>query len=323
MEAKIWDGKPYNLPAIEKKLAELFPYERIKSVIKNIVKITASYISENGLQSVVFGVSGGVDSAVICGLMKDVQTVLNEKYNYQIEVIPMILPCHSKAVDERLAREVCQHFGFTPQKNDLSKIYDSFFKEELADHEPNKHAEDSQKHAFKIRCGNIKARLRMAKLYDTAQRSHGIVISTDNKTEELLGFWTLHGDVGDYCPIQKLFKYEVYQIARDYEIPAGIIERQPTDGLGISSSDEEQIGLPYSVVDYLFYHLAQEVFFDFTPESKEQQSKSQQELEKIVKQEPYALVSHEAIQKLIDSRVFSTAFKRRNPLSIPRNLIIT
>ena len=105
----------------------------------------------------------------------------------------------------------------------------------------------------KFRQGNIKARLRMICLYDLAQLHHGMVLSTDNLTEYLLGFWTLHGDVGDYGMIQQLWKSEVYDIGEwlienetswtesQKKALQSCIECQATDGLGISNTDLDQI----------------------------------------------------------------------------------
>jgi NAD+ synthetase len=92
-------------------------------------------------------------------------------------------------------------------------------------------------------------------LYDLAHQHDGIVLSTDNLTELLLGFWTLHGDVGDLGMIQSLFKTEVYglasYLARKFEVDymdagaAKVIRRciaaVPTDGLGVTNSDLDQL----------------------------------------------------------------------------------
>lgn len=119
--------------------------------------------------------------------------------------------------------------------------------------------------------GNLQARCRMMYLYDIASRHKGLVMSTDNQTEYQLGFWTIHGDVGDFDPIQDLWKTEVYELAKwisnrykniehHHTIMTGAgsksdaielsIALTPTDGLGISNSDLEQIGAKsYDEVD--------------------------------------------------------------------------
>ena len=125
--------------------------------------------------------------------------------------------------------------------------------------------------------GNLQARCRMMYLYDIASRHKGLVMSTDNQTEYQLGFWTIHGDVGDFDPIQDLWKTEVYGLANymrdryrskalealhnDYKETCDKYRAMsyavyssckliPTDGLGISNSDLEQIGAKdYDTVD--------------------------------------------------------------------------
>ena len=106
--------------------------------------------------------------------------------------------------------------------------------------------------ADKIRLGNIKARIRMIQLYHLAHYHKGIVLSTDNMSEYMLGFWTIHGDVGDYGMIQNLWKTEVYGLLKSYIRPNSdeikkntiqkIIDAVPTDGLGITDSDLDQFG---------------------------------------------------------------------------------
>lgn len=122
--------------------------------------------------------------------------------------------------------------------------------------------------------GNLQARCRMKHLYDIASIRKGLVMSTDNQTEYQLGFWTIHGDVGDFDPIQDLWKTEVYELAKwilgkyekcnighaDCFFDMGAAQKvyaleqsialTPTDGLGISNSDLEQIGAKsYDEVD--------------------------------------------------------------------------
>jgi NAD+ synthetase len=115
----------------------------------------------------------------------------------------------------------------------------------------------------KIRYGNIKARLRMIYLYNLAQQHKGLVLSTDNYTELLEGYWTLHGDVGDLGMIQNLWKTEVYELAKylvENELKTTkekqalqlCIDAVPTDGLGITNSDLEQLDAKdYNEVDFI------------------------------------------------------------------------
>jgi NAD+ synthase len=108
----------------------------------------------------------------------------------------------------------------------------------------------------KIRRGNLKARVRMMFLYDKAAEFNGCVLSTDNYTEYLLGFWTLHGDVGDIAPVQCYWKTEVYEMAKWLVQNEGLtcmqkaIDIIPTDGLGVTKSDFDQLGMnSYEAID--------------------------------------------------------------------------
>ena len=106
------------------------------------------------------------------------------------------------------------------------------------------------------RQGNIRARLRMITLYNLAHKVAGCVGSTDNFSELAAGFWTLHGDVGDIAPIQSLNKsWEVPMLAKMLDVPQATVEAVPTDGLGISNSDADQLGMSYLEFDIALFEL--------------------------------------------------------------------
>jgi NH3-dependent NAD+ synthetase len=145
-----------------------------------------------------------------------------------------------------------------------------------------------------------------------AGRTNGIVLSTDNYTEFLAGFWTLHGDVGDYGMIQNLWKTEVYGMSRylveEYtKDKAGFraaallacIEAVPTDGLGITNSDFDQIMPDHdrTKTPEQLYHEVDMVMLDMIRGKADKNNP-------IVK------------------RYEATHFKRNNPVSISRTLIL-
>jgi NH3-dependent NAD+ synthetase len=131
-----------------------------------------------------------------------------------------------------------------------------------------------------------------------------MVLSTDNWTELMLGFWTLHGDVGDYGMIQNLDKTEVYELAeyivsdlrskgatKKADALQTCIVAVPTDGLGITNSDLDQIQAEtYQEVDTILHSYLDKRDISF-------------------KEHPVVL-RHER-----------THFKRKNPVSIPRSKI--
>ena len=158
---------------------------------------------------------------------------------------------------------------------------------------------------MKVRLGNIKARLRMIQLYHVAHSLHGMVLSTDNYTEYLLGFWTLHGDVGDYGMIQHLWKSEVYSMAQCIDLIVefdytrvnamnACVDAVPTDGLGITESDFDQFDVSsYQEVDRILYNYIYS------------------------KPEEWELVIPKVVQMYK-----ATLHKRMNPISISRHAIM-
>lgn len=253
---------------------------RVKTVIRKEIE---DYISQYKLSALLLGISGGIDSALCAALLAPVCVKLN------IPLIGRSIAIESNSRDE-IARSIavgnafCDDFAFM----DLT---DTFLinRQNLPD------LNDSM--LSKLRQGNMKARMRMIILYDLAQLHQGIVISTDNYTEYLTGFWTLHGDVGDYAPIMNLWKTEVYYLAyhllqecNESQASAlqSCIDAVPVDGLGISKSDCEQLQVDN-------YYQADQIFFQYF-ENPEQVSKN-----------------HPLVK-----RYNSSAYKRNNPISIPR-----
>ena len=221
-----------------------------REMVANIKAEIKKYIVENNLKSLVLGISGGVDSALVAALAS---TVCNE---VGIPLIGRSITIETNSKEEvRRSHLVGSSFCNDFKEVNLTGLY-IFMKETYEDLE----LQADEGIDRKIREGNLKARIRMTYLYDIAKANKGIVLSTDNLTEYYLGFWTLMGDVGDYGPIQQLWKTEVYEMTRylcttqDYEnnmsALMACIDAVPTDGLGITTSDLEQIGASsYDEVD--------------------------------------------------------------------------
>lgn len=208
----------------------------------------ADYLENSKLQSLVLGISGGIDSALCAALLKPVC----EQFN--IPLIGRSITIETNKEDE-IARSIAVGEAFCHDFQHLD-LTETFYanKKLLVDYD------DSQ--LSKLRQGNMKARMRMMVLYDLAQLHRGMVISTDNYTEYLTGFWTLHGDVGDYAPVQHLWKTEIYSLStfllkEENEAQRAAlqscIDATPVDGLGISQCDCEQLGVPnYFEADKIF-----------------------------------------------------------------------
>lgn len=253
-------------------------YEHVFNVL---VDKTAEYVTSNNLKAMVLGISGGIDSTVVAAICHEVSKKTD------IPLIGRSLPIKNKedefSVSELVGEAFCDEFKVFNLSNSYKaslfdlcadaglikdcKGYDWYWVsdlEELTGRTP-------------IANGNLQARCRMKHLYDIASIRKELVMSTDNQTEYQLGFWTIHGDVGDFDPIQDLWKTEVYGLANylrdrykskalealhnDYKETCDKYRAMsyavyssckliPTDGLGISNSDLEQIGAKsYDEVD--------------------------------------------------------------------------
>jgi len=222
----------------------------LQTIFENAIVGGCGFLKNNPMiDNMILGFSGGIDSCMT-GLLANAVIEKMAKSGRHIGLIGYSLPIITNEDDEiQRARDAGEVFSSSFAEVDLSKAYmnliqaiDNSLFYEMYGHEAAR-PEDA-----KIRAGNIKARMRMMYLYDKANKYNGVVLSTDNYTELLLGFWTLHGDVGDFGFLQELWKTEVYYLA-EYLAGRGIatsiledaINAKPTDGLGVSDSDLDQL----------------------------------------------------------------------------------
>jgi len=246
-----------------KKIEKLNKKQRVE-VIKNARKEIRRYVKENNLKSLVIGISGGLDSAVVAALCQS-------KYT-GVPLIGLSIPMDSSKEHReqaiRIGEKYCdgfeefvywgttgymKHFEANEDCIDTNKIMNIIFKNlETNDRLLKKAGISIKKEYSKVLKGNMKARMRMITLYDMARRSEGMVLSTDNLSEYLMGFWTINGDVGDFGPIQNIGKgFELPQIAKELGVPKDIIKQKPSDGLMVTedNTDEAQLGANYKEVD--------------------------------------------------------------------------
>jgi nicotinate phosphoribosyltransferase len=244
--------------------------------IANIRQCLTEYLQKWDLKALVIGISGGIDSALTALLAEPVCQELG------IALIGISMPIESNKPEE-----IARAFALGTSTNmifreiDLTAQYraDQVWVRGLEDLDqwissgefPVPDLTDKAEH---IRNGNIKARLRMITLFNLANAFHGMVLSTDNYTELMQGFWTVAGDIGNYGMIQNLWKTEVYELAQylanefiangettKADALQACIDAPSTDGLGVSTTTLEQLGAPTfaeverQLKDYLCDHL--------------------------------------------------------------------
>ena len=191
-----------------------------------------------GFESVVVGASGGVDSSLVVALAC---RALGSDHVY-----PVTMPYRtSSAQSEEDARAVCAQYGIEPEVENITDQIDAYF--------------DRHPDAGLTRRGNKMARERMTILYDLSMAHGSLVLGTSNKTELLLGYGTLFGDMASALnPIGDLYKTQVYAMGRALGLPERVLTKAPSADLWEGQSDEEELGLLYAIVDVVLFRLIDE-----------------------------------------------------------------
>jgi NAD+ synthase len=197
--------------------------------IKNWIKNYCNSM-EKKPDSLVVGVSGGIDSAVV--------STISAMTGMKVKALSM--PIRQLKFQDDLSRA---HLKWLKSKFsnvdeiiiNLDEVFNSFEKSL---------GQFNNEHAF----ANSKARLRMATLYQVAGANNGIVVGTGNKVEDFgVGFYTKYGDGGvDISPIADCLKSQVWEMGKELKILEDIINAAPTDGLWTDGrTDERQLGMSY------------------------------------------------------------------------------
>ncbi|GAB4464148.1 MAG: NAD+ synthase [Anaerolineales bacterium] len=194
-----------------------------------------SEVTRVGYSRVVINLSGGLDSALSCVLAVEALGAEN--------VLALRLPYRTSSLDSlEHAQLLIDQFQVQSETIDITPM-----AEPLIQRDPN---------ISNVRKGNILARMRMIVLYDKTEVFKGLPIGTSNKTEILLGYSTLWGDMASAInPIGDLYKTQVRQLSRALGVPAPIIEKPPSADLWQGQTDEGELGFTYDQVDKLLYLL--------------------------------------------------------------------
>ncbi len=182
-----------------------------------------------GFSSAVLGLSGGVDSAVCASLAAEALGAAN--------VTGVIMPYRTSAARSRTdAESVAARLGIRVEVVDISPMVDPLFRDQKID-DP-------------LRRGNVMARARMIVLYDISSRDRALVYGTSNKTELLLGYGTLFGDMASALnPLGDLYKTQIWDLARALGVPAEVIQKRPSADLWEGQTDEGEMGFSYRDAD--------------------------------------------------------------------------
>ncbi|TMD83031.1 MAG: NAD+ synthase [Chloroflexi bacterium] len=193
-------------------------------VRKILVGFIQNEVRKVGFERVVLGLSGGVDSSLVATLAAEALGPKN--------VLGVIMPYRTsdpKSMSDAL--QVVRQLGIEHLEVDITPQIDAYFAR-FPDADPR-------------RRGNKMARERKSIEYDQSSAFRALVIGTSNKTELLLGYGTIYGDMASAInPIGDL-----------YGVPTAIVQKAPSADLWSGQSDETELGFQYRMIDQLLYYL--------------------------------------------------------------------
>lgn len=242
-----------------------------------VEKILTSFLREEssiaGFHRGVFGLSGGLDSAVVGALAARALGAEN--------VLGVMMPANTSSPESLAdAKLVAETFGIPTRTVAIGEMADAYLRTVPA--------------ADRVRRGNVYARCRMIVLYDISVETNALVLGTSNKTELLLGYGTLHGDMASAInPIGDLYKTQIRALAKWLNVPLPIIEKPPSADLWPGQKDEDELGASYETLDQLLHRLVDQ---------------------RIGLQRLVELGHDEATVRAIARRVRMNQFKRRPPV---------
>lgn len=273
--------------------------KQCEKIMELAVSRTADYIKENNISGITEGISGGIDSAIVAVItLKVIEKLKQDGYDASYKFV--FLDCESEPNDYKKAKVFASEFKFEMDYLDLTGWYKS---SPLLDLIPEGHKRE------KISRANIKCRLRMISLYNFASLNNHIYLDTDDYSEELMGFWTKHGDEGDVKIIQHLTKTEMYDLGEFLGVPETILKSDPGDGLNVTKGSlaKDQLGLDYIYIEYIMNRFVEEGF-DYNGSSDQLENEKYKKL--IMKVSEEINQSEDKIVKILNQSL-KTAFKRK------------
>ena len=202
-----------------------------------IVAWLSQQMHDAGFGHAVLGVSGGLDSALVAALCARALGPDN--------VHGMILP-HETSSPQSMAhgQKLIEQLGIASSLFDITPMVEALV------------ARDPEMNS--VRRGNIMSRCRMVTLYDQSAAWDALVMGTGNRTEMLLGYFTLYGDsAAALRPIAHLYKYQVRTLATYLGLPEEIVDKAPSADLWAGQTDEGDLGFSYDEADQILYLLTE------------------------------------------------------------------
>ncbi|GAA0225818.1 NAD+ synthase [Haladaptatus pallidirubidus] len=198
---------------------------------EHITDFIEEMVSSAGTDSAVLGLSGGIDSTLTAYLA--VEALGTE--NLHGLVMPGAVSREDNMSD---AEWVAQELGISYDVFEINPIVDKFLN-------TYGEAEGDQ-----MAVGNARARTRAVLSYLVANHQGSLVLGTGNRTEALVGYFTKYGDGAVDChPIGNLYKQQVRQLAKHVGVSDELAEKEPTAGLWVGQTDEEELGIDYDTLD--------------------------------------------------------------------------
>jgi NAD+ synthase len=215
------------------------PQVNAPEVVSVITGFIRRQLEQTGFERLVVGVSGGVDSATVAHLA--VRALGPDS------VLAVRMPFRSSAAEsETDALRVVEALGCDSQRVDITPMAEPMLTL----------IGDGEEADVRVRRGNVLARLRMIVLYDRSAAFDALVCGTSNKTEALLGYGTLHGDMAAAIqPIGDLYKSQLRAVATELGVAPEIVAKPPSADLWPGQTDEGELGASYDALDRILYAL--------------------------------------------------------------------
>lgn len=243
---------------------------RYALISHHLENFLSSEVRKTGLKKVVLGLSGGLDSAVVAVLAQRV---------FGCDLLCVKIPSHyssQNSIDD--ADALCEKFAIRLEAYSIEPLLRACVTSDMSP----------------LRVGNFSARLRMATLFDISAREGALVLGTSNKSELMLGYGTLYGDLASAInPIGDLYKTEVFELAHYLGVNDSIISKPPSADLWEGQSDESEIGYAYADLDRVLKRYVE------LRHTKEELIKSGEEPQLV---------------NMVVERIYKNQFKRKMPL---------